>query len=251
VLVQLSDPHIGADWDGVDPGASLAAAVEKVRSLRPAPEAILVSGDLAETAADAEYERLRALLAPLPGPLHVLPGNHDRVEPLRRHFDTALVDGRFIQYTADVAGMRLVALDTTRPGEERGELDATRLEWLDGVLAAAPERPTVIAMHHPPIGIGIWPIDRIGLPPADRNALAEVIGRHPQVRRLICGHAHRAATGEFAGRVAMVAPSTFMELRPDFLTDQLEVASGPVGFAVHVLVDGDVVSHVQTVETPR
>src|SRR3954454_23015231 len=52
LIVQLSDPHIGADWADGDPVAALAAAVESVRALRPQPDAVLVTGDLADHATD-------------------------------------------------------------------------------------------------------------------------------------------------------------------------------------------------------
>src|SRR5579859_655811 len=86
LLAQLSDPHIGAAWAGGDPVAGLAAAVESIRSMRQQPDAVLLSGDLADSAADAEYEKVRALLQPLRAPLYVLPGNHDDRHALRRHF---------------------------------------------------------------------------------------------------------------------------------------------------------------------
>jgi 3',5'-cyclic AMP phosphodiesterase CpdA len=57
LLVQLSDPHVGADWGGGDSVARLAAAVETVRALEPNPAAVLVSGDLADHAVDIEYEQ--------------------------------------------------------------------------------------------------------------------------------------------------------------------------------------------------
>ena len=56
LLVQLSDPHVGASWGGDDPIGGLAAAVEAVRALEPSPDGVLLSGDLAEHAADGEYE---------------------------------------------------------------------------------------------------------------------------------------------------------------------------------------------------
>jgi Icc protein len=65
LVAQLSDPHIGAEWADVDPVAGLAAAVESVRSMRLQPDAIVVSGDLADNATDSEYEQVRELLAPL------------------------------------------------------------------------------------------------------------------------------------------------------------------------------------------
>ena len=202
---------MGANWDGWDPVPALAAAVESVCALRPAPDAVLVSGDLAEHAADAEYEAVRELLAPIDAPIYVLAGNHDDRAALRRHFDLPGVDGEPVQYAAELGPLRLVALDTTRPGEDPGALDAERLSWLDSELAA-------------------------------------VVERHPQVRRIVAGHMHRAITAELAGRAVLAVPSTYMQARLDFVTQRLVTVPEPAGFAVHALLDGEVVSHVQQVE---
>jgi 3',5'-cyclic-AMP phosphodiesterase len=238
---------VGADWEGNDPVAALAAAVESVHGLRPRPDAVLVSGDLAENAADAEYDQVRELLAPLDAPIHVLPGNHDDRAALRRHFGLPGVDGEPVQYAADLGPLRLVVVDTTRPGENAGALDEERLSWLDGELAAAPGVPTVIAMHHPPLTTGIPPLDEIGLPAEDRRALGAVVERHPHVRRLVAGHMHRPITADLAGRAVLAAPSTYMQARLDLLSEELQLVPEPAGFAVHVLRDDEVISHVQSV----
>jgi 3',5'-cyclic AMP phosphodiesterase CpdA len=145
---------------------------------------------------------------------------------------------------------RLVALDTTRPGEDPGALDEERLAWLDAELAAAPDVPTVIAMHHPPLATGVPPLDEIGLPAADRRALATVVERHPQVRRLVAGHMHRAIGADLAGRAVLAVPSTYMQARLDLSSGELQVVPGPAGFAVHALLDGEVISHLQWVGKP-
>jgi Icc protein len=238
---------VGADWGGHDPVAALAAAVESVRRLRPRPDAVLVSGDLVENAADAEYDQVRELLAPLQAPIHVLPGNHDDRAALRRHFGLPGADGEPVQYAADLGPLRLVVVDTTRPGENAGALDEERLSWLDGELAAAPGVPTVIAMHHPPLTTGIPPLDEIGLPAADRRALGAVVERHPHVRRLVAGHMHRPIAGDLAGRAVLAAPSTYMQARLDLVSEELRLAPDPAGYAVHLLRDGEVISHVQSV----
>ncbi len=155
LLVQLSDPHIGATWGDGDPVAGLVSAVESVRRLPDAPDAVLMSGDLAENAADGEYEIVRELLAQLGPPVNVLPGNHDDRDTLRRHFDLPGAMGTPVQYAVDLGPLRLVVLDSTRPGEDWGELDADRLSWLDAELAGAPDRMTLIALHHPPVSTGI------------------------------------------------------------------------------------------------
>ena len=247
LLAQLSDPHIGATWAGSESVPRFAAAVESVRAVRPQPDAVLVSGDLADHATDEEYEQVRELLAPLEAPLYVLPGNHDDRGALRRHFGVPGDADESVHYSVDLGPLRLVVLDTTRPGEDPGELDAEQLAWLDAELAAAPERLTMLAMHHPPLvtGIPLW--DELGLRTADRNALGDVIERHPQVRRLVSGHAHRTMTGELAGRSVLTVPSTYVQARLDFTLQEIELAAEPAGFALHALVDGELVSHIQPV----
>jgi Icc protein len=247
LIAQLSDPHIGADWDGADPAARLAAAVETLRGLRPQPEALLLSGDLADNATGAEYEQLKALLEPIDAPLYPLAGNHDDRGALRRAFDLPGVDDEFVQYAADLGPMRLVVLDSTVPGEDRGELDSGRLDWLEAELAAAPEVPTLVALHHPPVVIGIPVWDEIGLSAADQHALGKVLERHPQVRRLVAGHNHRTITGELSGRPVLAVPSTYLQARLDFGLDRIEMTAEPAGFALHTLLDGEVLSHVQPV----
>ncbi len=247
VLVQLSDPHIGATWADGDPVAGLRAAVESVRRLPDVPDAVLMSGDLADNAADGEYELVRELLAQIGVPVYVLPGNHDHRDTLRRHFHLPGAVGTPVQYAVDLGPLRLVVLDSTRPGEDRGELDADRLGWLDAELACAPDRLTLIALHHPPVSTGIAAWDELGLPVADRRALGDVLERHPQVRRIVAGHMHRTMTSELAGRAVLVVPSTYVQTRLSFNSDEIETAAEPPGFAVHALLDGELASHIQPV----
>lgn len=248
LLAHLSDPHIGAEWADGDPVAGLASAVESIRSMRRQPDAVLVSGDLADNATDAEYEQVRELLAPLQAPLYVLPGNHDNRGALHRHFGVPGADGEPVQYSVDLGPLRLVVLDSTRPGEDPGALDAERLGWLDAELAMAPEMPTLLAMHHPPLITGVPAWDELGLPAADRRALAEVVERHGQVRRLVAGHVHRTISAELAGRAVLTVPSTYVQSRLNFGSEEIELAAEPAGFALHAVLDGELISHIQPVD---
>jgi 3',5'-cyclic AMP phosphodiesterase CpdA len=247
LLVQLSDPHIGATWGEGDPVAGLTAAVEAVRRLPDDPDVVLMSGDLADTASDGEYAIVREQLARLGAPVFVLPGNHDDRDALRRNFDLPGETGTPVQYAVDVGPLRLVALDTTRPGEDWGELDEERLTWLDAALAEAPDRMTLVALHHPPISTGIAVWDQFGLRAADRSALGRVLERHPQVRRIAAGHVHRTITGELAGRAVLTVPSTYVQGRLDFNSPEIVCVPEPPGFAVHAVLDGELASHVQPV----
>ena len=88
ILAQLSDLHLQAGDDDRGAARALRTAVAAVLDLRPAPDAVLVSGDLGERGEPAEYALARELLAPLPMPVHVLAGNHDDHEALSEAFGT-------------------------------------------------------------------------------------------------------------------------------------------------------------------
>jgi len=242
LLAQLSDPHIGATWAGGGSVEGLAAAVSAVREQRP--DAVVVTGDLADHASDEEYRQFHELLAPLDAPYYLVPGNHDD----RRAFNDA---GDPVQYSVDLGPLRLVVLDTTIPGDDAGALGPERLEWLDDELAAEPKQLTLVAMHHPPFltGVPVW--DAMGLATADREALGALIQRHRQIRRLVGGHFHRAVAGELAGCTALIAPSTYTQFELNFTSDGLEHSTDPPGFLLHAVVDGELISHLQPVRVAR
>jgi 3',5'-cyclic AMP phosphodiesterase CpdA len=247
LLVQLSDPHIGADWFDDQSVPRLAAAVESVRAVRPKPDAVLMTGDIADHATDEEYGQVLELIAPLRAPLYVVPGNHDDRRALHRNFGVPGGNGEPVCYSVDLGPMRLVLLDTTRPGKDSGSLDGGRLDWLDAELAAAPDQLTLLAMHHPPIltGMRVW--DDVSLAASDRRTLGGVIDRHRQVRRLACGHFHRAINGELAGCGVLVAPSTYVQMRPWFRSRKVKLVAEPAGFVLHTVVDGELTSQVHPV----
>jgi 3',5'-cyclic AMP phosphodiesterase CpdA len=247
VIVQISDPHIGGDWAPGDSVGRLSATVDSIRSLQPALGAVLVTGDLADHATDEEYGQVRKLLAPLEAPLYVLPGNHDDRDALHRHFGVPGANGEPVQYVADLGPLRLIALDSTRPGEDPGQLDAERLAWLDDELKNAPTTPTLIALHHSPVITGVAEIDEFALQSEDRRALGTVIERHPQVLRIVGGHVHRSSVAELGGRPVVVAPSTYVQGRFAFGADGMELTDESPGFVVHALLDGDLISTVHSV----
>ena len=228
ILAQITDTHIKVPgkraYGRVDTADFLAKAVAHLNALDPAPDAVAMTGDLVDFGTAEEYAHLAALIAPIRAPVYLLPGNHDARRQLRAAFPRHAHLGceGFIQYAVEDWPLRLVALDTLVPGEGRGELCAQRLAWLDRTLAAAPQRPTVIMMHHPPFVTGIAGMDRQGL--SGRAGFADVIARHRQVERVICGHLHRSIQCRVGGTLASTCPSpahqVALELKPD----------GPLGF---------------------
>lgn len=246
-LAQISDPHVRIGAGDLGSAEALAAAVRAVGDLRPAPDAVLVSGDLTDHASAAEYERVAELLAPLAMPVHVLAGNHDDADGLRAHLGAPGGSGEPLHYADRVGELRLVACDTTIAGRVEGALGAERLDWLRQRLAEDGDAPTIVAMHHPPVSTGVPAIDALGLAQADRVALAELLAGAPQVKRVVAGHVHRAATGEVGGRAVFVCPSSYLQLALDFGSGEIALVREPPCFAVHVATGREVVSHLQPI----
>jgi 3',5'-cyclic-AMP phosphodiesterase len=251
LLLQISDTHLGADWEGVDPDESVLRAVEAILALDDRPDALLVSGDLTQNGAPEEYARLRDLLAPLDLEPHVLPGNHDLRGPLREAFGLPGEGDEPASHVVDLGPLRLVCLDSIVPGAEGGALDEGRIEWLDATLGEERVKPTVVAMHHPPLRSQMPGFERIALDPAGREALAGVIDRHPQVLRIVAGHVHRTIVAELAGRAVVTVPSTYLQAALDFRTERIAMAPDPPGYAVHAFADGALTTHVQSISAPH
>src|ERR1044072_1807716 len=108
LIAYLSVPHIGAEWSASDPAAGLEAAIDAVRALGASPDAVLVSGDLADHAADEEYEQVRGLLGQIHAPPYVLPGTPDDRDALHRHLGVPGAGGEPVQYAVDLGPLRLV-----------------------------------------------------------------------------------------------------------------------------------------------
>lgn len=244
VIVQLSDPHIGATWAEGDPVAGLATAVASIRRLRPAPDALVFTGDLADNLADSEYAQVLAAVEDIDAPSYALPGNHDDRDGVRRHFGIPGEPGTPVQYAIELGALRILMLDSTRPGADAGEFDAGRLAWLEEALSADPLTPTLLAMHHPPLVTHVPGLDALALADNDRVALAEVVGRHPNVLLIIAGHVHRAILGQLAGARVLSAPSTYIGFELDVLAERIDDVPTPPGYVVHLLRDGELASHV-------
>jgi 3',5'-cyclic-AMP phosphodiesterase len=251
LLAQFSDSHIRlpdpARRDLADTAALTRACIAHLLRQDPAPDWLLLTGDLAESGRDEEYALLRELLEPLPCPLLAIPGNHDRRAALRRHFPPPagaqlMVHAEFMQFACDAGELRLIALDTVVAGQPHGELCGERLDWLAEQLQAD-ERPAVVLMHHPPFATGIAHMDAMRLLRGAAE-LEALLARQPQVQALLCGHLHRPIQTCFGGRLALTAPGTAHQIALDLRPDSPDCfVLEPPGYLLHLWRDGRLLSH--------
>lgn len=224
LLVQLTDTHIEAPgallYGMLDTARHLRESVEEINSMQPQPDLVMVTGDLVETPSEASYGHFAELIKPLRPPVYLLPGNHDDPQVMLEMFgDTRMFPAvhATLQYTIEDFPVRILALNSHFQGSELPDFGAHRLQWLRQTLLES-SRPTLIAIHHPPMKTGIGFIDMVG---AQWFAgIRDVIGQHPEVALIICGHGHTDLVGRI-GRVPIyMAGSTAHQLIAARVQDQ-------------------------------
>jgi len=194
LLAHLSDPHLATGPLTAGPAEGLQAALGRLLGLPTRPDAVVITGDLTDRGDPEGYDQLAQLLADVPIPVYLATGNHDTRETFLSAFSgTAHLAGQDrSHYVAELPGALLVVLDSLLDGSGAGRLGSEQLAWLDDQLSRRPDTPTLLALHHPPIAVGIPFLDGMRL--LDADALAEVVIAHRQVVRVVCGHVHRTVT---------------------------------------------------------
>ncbi len=257
ILVQISDTHIDEPgtlvYGHFDTSRALRKAVATINAMDPGPDLVLHTGDIASHGSAARYEAFRAITDDLNAPLVLIPGNHDNRDALRDVFGGTEIlptEGDFLHYVVDDYPVRLVCCDSVIADETPGEFCTERLNWLDQQLSAAPERPTIVALHHPPFYSGMTGSTAKGLVRGGEEFDA-ILRKHDQVVRVLAGHVHRPITTTFGGTIAMAGPTTCYPFGLDTGPENLlNVVHEPPSIGVHLWLEDaspagpNLVSHV-------
>ncbi|XVU23883.1 metallophosphoesterase [Actinoplanes sp. CA-054009] len=224
-LLHLSDTHLtrepGPDADGVDTRDSLRRILHDCREV-PGLDAVVITGDIADDGSREAYADARRLIGAFAAerriPAVFTTGNHDdrpgfTAELGSGHLDPDGHDAPAQQLdTAEneraavttVAGYRIITLDSLVPGKGYGRISPAQLTWLRTILAEPSPRGSVLALHHPPIGVpGVAVQSALGL--ANGPDLAAAIAGS-DVRAILCGHFHLQLFGLLAGVPVWVTP---------------------------------------------
>src|SRR6187401_824153 len=148
-IAQISDLHIkppgSLAYGKVDTAKALERCIASLNEFVPAPDFVVISGDLADTPTADEYQYLKQLLAPLKLPFAGIPGNHDSRELMRAAFPSAsyaFASGPLDQ-KIEAGELDLLLLDSSVHGKPHGELESSTLSWLDEALASSSSRPAL------------------------------------------------------------------------------------------------------------
>jgi Icc protein len=245
-VVQITDTHLFADeaqeMFGLRTNLSLQAVLNAVQQLQTQPDLLLLTGDLSQDETTASYKYLQTRVQRLNIPTYWLPGNHDQDEasleqvlsgsPLRS--DKSFCQGNW----------QFILLNSMLTGQVQGRLSSESLLWLEQQLQST-DRPTLIAIHHPPVLTGAAWMDAIGLEnPEDFFA---VIDRFSHVKLVLFGHIHQAFSSQRQDVYYFGCPSSCVQFQPN--SPEFAIDQQPPGFRlVSLYADGRFETQVQRVE---
>ncbi len=233
-LVQITDIHLFGDhsgcmaeWPGRPTLQSLSVVLDDIQRRAPDLDALVVSGDVADSGLDAgAYITLRRELQRrgLLERTHVIPGNHDRRAPLLAAFPECKcthLDGDEVDKTGSESveasfaasvhtedgEWRLIGLDTGGTSSAPS-LSARQLQLLAGELGDTQHygKRTLLFMHHAPVAVGHF-FDS-PFPATVLTLLESTLCGSKRVEALLAGHNHYECKAEFGGLPVLVSPST-------------------------------------------
>lgn len=253
LIAQISDLHIAAPGTKTYGVAAmddkLKAVIAHLNTCQPRPDVVLVTGDLTNAGSGAETAYARQLLEGLEMPYFVMAGNHDSAGVMAQVFDETRFPpaaGDQGDYVLDDFAVRLIGMDSTCSGGPGGQLSTDQLAWLDKELAGAPDKPTFVCMHHPPVCCGVPETDEDGFEASSK--LGEIIARHSHVERILCGHIHLPVQARWNGTLVCAAPSIGMHLDVELSGDAPSrfVLGDPAYLLHHLHKYGHILTHVKT-----
>lgn len=230
LVAQITDTHLFAKDEqqmlGSTTNDSFKAVVAHLSQLQPTPNILLVTGDISQDETNESYQRLKDILSPLQIPTYWIPGNHDDLGLMQQLLNQPPI---FTDKSFSAGGWHFLLLSSWIPGQVHGKLSQASLEWLEQQLQV--EKPTLIALHHPPCSINSAWMDRIKL--QNSEDFFAIIDRYPQVKLVVFGHIHQAFETQRREVSYFGSPSTCVQFKPESV--EFAIAQTQPGFRLFSL----------------
>lgn len=248
-FAQISDSHIGFSKEpNSDPGATLQAALERLRATRPA--FLLHTGDVTHLSKPEEFDTAAQLMRAGGFETHYVPGEHDVLgddtQQFFRRFTPKAPNG---WYSFDHSGVHFVALVNVLNFKAGGlgNIGDEQLRWLaDDLRGKSDSTPIVVFTHIP-----LWSVyPSWGWATDDADKALALLRRFGSVT-VLNGHIHQAlqkvegnvvfhsamstaypqpAPGQAAGPGPLKVPAE--QLRSVLGTSSFDWKSSPANFVI-------------------
>ncbi|MGK0441507.1 MAG: Icc protein [Pseudohongiellaceae bacterium] len=209
-VLQITDSHLGEQVGerllNLDTDESLAAVLELMVKESPECDLLLATGDIANHASVAAYQRFDALTRHVAPDTLWLPGNHDDPDLMVQTLGEPLVK------TAQLGAWLIIMLDSSAKGQVGGSFSEFELAFLKEQLEQAGDSYVLICLHHHPVDIGCAWLDEQRV--TNAAAFFEILDSCEQVRGVAWGHVHQHIDTERNGVKLMATPSSCVQFAP-------------------------------------
>ena len=221
VLAQITDTHLlaqtTAELRGCNTWHSFKTVLQEVVQCNP--DGLLLTGDLAEQGESEAYKHLLDAIAPLQLPTYWIPGNHDCLPTLQQTLQH-LPQGQGLT-SVNLGAWQLLLLDSVLPQAKYGEghLANQQLQQLHSWLKEHPHKPTLIALHHHPVPIGIDWVDQMQVQNA--NDFLTLLDQFSNIKLVVFGHIHHEFQLETAKKVNFYGcPATGLQVTASGISEE-------------------------------
>jgi Icc protein len=205
LIAQLSDIHIGGARYHEE---LLQAAIGEINQL--GPDLVVVAGDVTDEGYPDQFAAAKERLEKIECPrLVMVPGNHDARHVGYLHYEQTFGprDSR-LRLTAGGTELALVAVDSSKPDLDEGEVGREHYAWIEEGFRGAADLRIFVCHHH------LMPIPGTG---RERNQVLDAgdvlsLLRQAEVNLVLSGHRHVPYVWPVAGML-LVHSGTVSTLR--------------------------------------
>lgn len=189
--LHVGDPAVPDDHLFSDTSATLMRVLDMIGGMESKPSFIIASGDLTNRGDADSYRQLKSIMAATELPVIYALGNHDS----RPGFYEGMLGGATdmnapYDHEQVIAGVHIVTLDTTTPGQIGGAIEPEQFAWLERVLDSHPELPKLIVAHHAPALGDAPPWDHWRTIEFEQSQQLAALLKGRNVLAILSGHIH-------------------------------------------------------------
>jgi 3',5'-cyclic-AMP phosphodiesterase len=246
-LLQVTDLHILSSLESTFLGIKTEHYFHEVLAhafrFRPHYDAMLLTGDLAQSPSEASYQRILKKVEEYNTPTLCLAGNHDDYLLMQKILNTKQVSCHK-QMCFDK--WQIITLNSQIIGSEKGRLAQSELNFLENCLQEKSDLFTLIAMHHNCLPTNsVW-LDTMQI--ENSQEFLDIVARYSNVRVITNGHIHQEMNEKIGDISVFGTPSSCFQFTLnsiDFCMDRT-----PPGYRVIGLYeDGSVSTTVQRIDS--
>ena len=252
-IFHISDIHYSTDNPAGQ--AKLAKIVESINSQAVKPDVVVVTGDLVWKEHNEYYEPCFQALNKLNAPYLLITGNHDSSAGLIDAIEKYLPAhprpemDKYLQYAVDIDFVKIIALDTFRPGHGGGDFNEEKERWFIEQLENNPDKkPVVVLLHQFTLSTGSGFFD---LHPGNWFVpFNNIIKKYRStVKLILCGHLHNSLHSDIFGVPIVSGFSTnWAESLLNYKKSTPERdASRPLAYLIHKIEENRITTYTVTV----